>query len=168
MQKLTIDTGVREYQVNGNGVLRFNPGDINLYNRFFEAVPRIEALGTEMSAKAAALDEAAGPAETRGQDMFALMRDYDVRAKAMLAEVFGPGNDFDALLGGVNLMAVADNGSYVIANLLDALAPIITEGAQRSLDAKADAAARKATANRAQRRAAAKAVGGPRGAAPKE
>lgn len=34
MQTLQIDTGVEEFEVNGRGVLRFNPGDPNLYHRF--------------------------------------------------------------------------------------------------------------------------------------
>ena len=31
MEKLSFDTGIREYDVNGNGVLRFNPSDPNVY-----------------------------------------------------------------------------------------------------------------------------------------
>ena len=39
MEQLTIDTGLREYAVNGGpehggGVLRFNPSDPNVYSRF--------------------------------------------------------------------------------------------------------------------------------------
>ena len=37
MHKLLVDTGVEEFEVNGRGVLRFNPGDPNLYHRFFAA-----------------------------------------------------------------------------------------------------------------------------------
>ena len=37
MKKLNIDTGVEELSVNGQGVLRFNPADPNLYHRFFAA-----------------------------------------------------------------------------------------------------------------------------------
>ena len=37
MKKLNIDTGVEEFSVNGQGVLRFNPADPNLYHRFFAA-----------------------------------------------------------------------------------------------------------------------------------
>ncbi|MCO7108664.1 hypothetical protein NIA69_05110 [Gemmiger formicilis] len=32
--ELNIDTGVEEFRVNGRGVLRFNPADLNLYHRF--------------------------------------------------------------------------------------------------------------------------------------
>ena len=37
MQELNIDTGVREYRINGGGVLRFNPSDPNVYSRFLQA-----------------------------------------------------------------------------------------------------------------------------------
>ncbi len=37
MKQLTIDTGVQEFEINGSGVLRFNPSDPNVYNRFFAA-----------------------------------------------------------------------------------------------------------------------------------
>ena len=57
---------------------------------------------------------------------------------------------------GVNLAAVAGNGRRVVTNLLDALTPIIREGAERSMEEKADKAVQTAKANRAARRAAAK------------
>ena len=43
----------------------------------------------------------------------ALLADYDGRIKALLGGVFGPENDFDAALGGVNLAGVAavENGN---------------------------------------------------------
>lgn len=59
-------------------------------------------------------------------------------------------------LHGVNLAAVAGNGRRVVTNLLDALTPIIREGAERSMEEKADKAVQTAKANRAARRAAAK------------
>ena len=34
MQNLAIDTGMKEYLINNRAVLRFNPGDPNLYHRF--------------------------------------------------------------------------------------------------------------------------------------
>ena len=37
MEKLQFDSGIKEYKINGAGVLRFNPGDPNLYARFLEA-----------------------------------------------------------------------------------------------------------------------------------
>ena len=74
----------------------------------------------------------------------------DREIKEKLSGVFGPGNDFDALLGGVNVMAVGNNGQRVITNLLNALAPCIEEGAERHMKD----AAQEAKLGRAQRRAA--------------
>ena len=63
----------------------------------------------------------------------------------------GAENDFDAVLGGVNLAGVATNGKRVVQNLLEALTPILQQGAQRHLDARADAAVAEADAARAAR-----------------
>ena len=81
----------------------------------------------------------------------ALLADYDGRIKALLGGVFGPENDFDAALGGVNLAGVAANGKRVVQNLLEALAPILQQGAQRHLEARAEAAEAEAAAARAAR-----------------
>ena len=132
---LTIDTGVEEYTLNGRGVLRFNPADPNLYHRFFAAGRTLARYDEELTAalqNAPAGDEAAG---------LALLQQYDAKIKALLGEIFGGGNDFDALLEGVNLAAVATNGKRVVQNLLEALTPVLQAGAQRRLDAAADAAA---------------------------
>ena len=43
MQKLNVDIGVREFQI-GEGVLRLNPSDPNVYQRFMEALPKVEAV----------------------------------------------------------------------------------------------------------------------------
>ena len=44
MEQLFIDSGIKEYQINGKGVLRFNPSDPNVYARFLELVPKIESI----------------------------------------------------------------------------------------------------------------------------
>ena len=63
--------------------------------------------------------------------------------------MFGEENDFDALLGGVNLLAVAGNGERVITNLLQALLPVLTEGAKLCAAGQAEQAVEKAQARRA-------------------
>ena len=153
MQNLTIDTGVQEFSVNGRGVLRFNPGDPNVYHRFFDAKEPLARLDEELSAALTGLEEQALPEEERAVRALALMADYDRRIKALLTGIFGPGNDFDALLEGVNLAGVACNGKRVVQNLLEALAPLLADGAQRSLTARADAAVAAAEADRAARQA---------------
>ena len=68
--------------------------------------------------------------------------------KQVLGWVFAPGNDFDKILGGVNLLAVANNGQRVVTNLLDALQPILLEGAERCAREKVDDAVTKARQRR--------------------
>lgn len=148
MKQLTIDTGVEEFCINGRGVLRFNPADPNLYHRFFDAGRDLEALDKELAEKTAALPEGTDEAAEAG---LALLAEYDCRIKALLGEIFGPENDFDAALGGVNLAGVAANGKRVVQNLLEALTPILQEGARRHLTAQADAAVAEADAARAAR-----------------
>lgn len=147
MKQLTIDTGVEEFCINGRGVLRFNPADPNLYHRFFDAGRDLEALDKELAEKTAALPEGDEAAEAG----LALLAEYDRRIKALLGEIFGPENDFDAALGGVNLAGVAANGKRVVQNLLEALTPLLQEGARRHLTAQADAAVAEADAARAAR-----------------
>ena len=147
MQELNIDTGVREYRINGGGVLRFNPSDPNVYSRFLQAADRIAAIEQEMAEEGRA-------AAATGQKALELLEKADRKTKEVLTWVFGEENDFDRLLGGVNLMAVAGNGERVVTNLLDALRPIIMDGASRFYEDKANAAVAKAQANREARRAA--------------
>ena len=65
MIKLNIDTGVEEFEINGGemaggGVLRFNPSDPNVYNRFFEARDRLIEMDQEIGERQQALrDETA-------------------------------------------------------------------------------------------------------------
>lgn len=44
MQKITFDTGIKTYQINDSGVLRFNPSDPNLYKRFKDLRVEIEQI----------------------------------------------------------------------------------------------------------------------------
>lgn len=81
------------------------------------------------------------------------MEETDRKVKRTLNEVFGEPNDFDALLEGVNLMAVASNGERVVTNLLAALAPVLEQGARECAEQSAASAVRQAEKNRAARRA---------------
>lgn len=144
MEQLTIDTGLREYAVNGGpehggGVLRFNPSDPNVYSRFCTLQNQLQELEQQVQAQS-----------PTGTDAIQLLAQADQRAKGLLAEVFGPGNDFDAMLGGTNLLAVAGNGERVITNLFAALQPILEAGARQCADAKATLAVQQAQAARAR------------------
>ena len=134
MEKITFDAGVKSYRINGGGVLKFNPADPNLYARFMEAVEKIKALELDLQ-------------QLPGDPLDQLCR-MDQQVKKTLSWVFGGDNDFDALLGKVNLLAVASNGERVITNLLQALLPVLTEGAQLCAGSQVQAARAKAQARR--------------------
>ena len=88
--------------------------------------------------------------EADGAAVVQLLNRADKEIKGILSWVFGQENDFDTILGGVNLLAVADNGQRVVTNLLEALQPILVEGAERCAKEKVDAALRKAKSRRGE------------------
>lgn len=148
-QTLQFDDGLLRLEINGSGLLTFNPTDFNVYQRFFQLLQELPQLEQRY------IQQVEIPA-ARGDEMALAGRELD-RALALdreikdrLGQVFGPGNDFDRLLGGVNVMALGGNGERVITNLLNALSPYIQEGAQRHMDSAAQAA----KLSREQRRAA--------------
>ena len=49
MEKIQFDSGVRSYRINGGQVLRFNPGDPNLYARFLDSLEELTALEAELT-----------------------------------------------------------------------------------------------------------------------
>ena len=122
MKKITFDSGLRKYEL-GNGVLSFNPLDPNLYERFVEATEKLQHLEEEML-------KSAKDAEITGVDALVILKGVDNKAKTILNNVFGGANDFDHMLAGVNLMAVATNGERAITNLMNALTPILEQGAK--------------------------------------
>lgn len=133
MENIQFDSGIRTYRINGEGVLRFNPGDPNVYARFLEAVEKLKAAEEELTRQAETAKET---------QIVELMTQADRKMKEILDWVFGGDNDFGAILKGVNLLAVADNGERVITNLFTALEPVLVEGAKRcagELAAKAKA-----------------------------
>lgn len=81
MEQLTIDTGLREYAVNGGpehggGVLRFNPSDPNVYSRFCTLQNQLQELEQQVQAQS-----------PTGTDAIQLLAQADQRAKGLLAEV---------------------------------------------------------------------------------
>lgn len=149
MQRIVFDSGIREYQL-GNGVLRFNPGDPNVYARFMKAGEKITAIESALVEKGKAIDASD---EKNGAAVLQLMAEADKEVKQVLNWIFGAGNDFDQMLGGVNLLGVGDNGERVITNLFAALTPIIQDGAQKCAKQQIGNAVGKAKINRAGRRA---------------
>lgn len=137
MKKITFDTGLEEVLI-GSGVLRFNPQDPNLYARFDQAADKLRAVEQEMITKA----------EAEGADVVTILHDADRQMKDILGWVFGSGNDFDAILGGVNLLAIAQNGQRVVTNLFAALEPVLVDGAMACAKKRSEAAAKKAQSRR--------------------
>lgn len=135
MEKIQFDSGVRAYRINGSGILRFNPGDPNLYVRFLEAVEKLKGVEAELMTQAQA---------AQGEEIVKLMSRADEKMKGILNWVFGPDNDFHTLLNGVNLLAVADNGERVVTNLFAALEPVLVAGAKRCAGEQARLAREKA------------------------
>ena len=69
--------------------------------------------------------------KAEGADPIDLLHRADGEMKQVLGWVFGPGNDFDVLLEGVNLLAVGANGERVVTNLFAALQDILEAGVER-------------------------------------
>lgn len=136
MEKLQFDDGIQSFRINGGGVLRFNPADPNVYARFLEGEEKLLALEKELS----------GAAD--GAEAVERLRQVDGQMKQVLNHIFGPENDFEVLLKGVNLLAVASNGQRVVANLFAALEPVITQGAERCAAQQTALAVEKARARR--------------------
>lgn len=146
MEQLIFDSGLKEYQMPG-GILRFNPADPNVYDRFFQAVDKIKAVEQEQMAKATILEKK--KPGNMAEETLKILRETDKKMKRILNEVFANDNDFERLVQGVNLMAVGGNGERVITNLLEALMPIMEQGAKDFIGGEVDAA----KLNREQRRA---------------
>lgn len=138
MKKIVFDSGIEEILIGG-GVLRFNPGDPNLYARFEQAADKLRAVEKEMTEKAENAEE---------EKLLSLLQEADGKMKQILGWVFGAGNDFDAILQGVNLLAVAGNGQRVVTNLFAALEPVLVAGAQACAADKAAQARAKADSRR--------------------
>lgn len=146
-EKLIIDDGVIALDVNGRGLLRFNPSDPNVYQRFMRFYRDLPGIQAEYQA-----------VEEQGKDNVAFAegvldqaKEIDRKVKGRLAEVFGPVNDFDQLLDGVNVLAYGKNGKYVIENLLEALLPYMEKGIKQYRENAARAAIAQAKEDRAKR-----------------
>lgn len=105
MKKIKFDTGVEAFQV-GEGVLRFNPRDPGLYDRFLRAVSEMEAV-TARGGTATELDT----------------------ALRLELEKLLPGTDWQAVLP-QNLLALGCNGKPLVLNFLEALEGILVDGAR--------------------------------------
>ena len=145
MQQIRFDSGMKKFRINGNGVLEFNPSDPNVFARFLDATEKIKEIERELTQQASGISP-----ETAGEDTLRLMADADKKMKALLGEIFGSHNDFDAILQGVNLLAVAENGQRVVTNLFSALEPVLVDGAKACAGEAKQQAVAKARARRSK------------------
>ena len=122
MEKIQFDVGQRSYRINGGGILRFNPCDPNVYSRFLEAAAKLQAVEEELIRQTE---------EMCNEEIVKALSAADEKMKGILNWIFGGDNDFHKLLGGVNLLAVAENGERVVTNLFSALEPVMMDGAKR-------------------------------------
>lgn len=141
MEKLKFDSGIREFDLGTGTALRFNPGDPNLYVRFLAAAQKVQAVEQELVQQA----EALGSSDS-GEAVLTLLQNADKKMKEILSWVFE--NDFEKILGGMNLLAVGKNGQRVIANLFEVLQPVLVAGAQACAKEQTQAAVAKAKARR--------------------
>ena len=118
MEKISFDSGMRQFHIGQGGILRFNPADPGVYARFMECGEKLREIEKELMQKAG---------EGKGLH---LLSEADRKLKRLLSWVFGAHNDFDEILGGVSLLAKGENGQRVIVNLLSALQPVMVEGAK--------------------------------------
>lgn len=144
MEKIVFDSGVREYKLGNLGVLRFHPGDPNLYARFMEAAEEMKTIEQELVQQAKSLE-----AEDSGSAVVKLLQEADRKMKQTLNWVFGHDTDFDRLLGGVNLLAMGANGERVATNLFNALQSVLLAGAKGCVAAQTKAAVTRSKARRA-------------------
>lgn len=146
MQKLNFDLGIKEYEIGG-GVLRFNPGDPNVYSRFVAAADKLTGIEQRLTAKAKEFE-----GKKAGEAMLQLMEEADKETKELLSWIFGAQNDFEAIFCGANILGVGSNGERIITNFIHAVQPILEKGARSCAKNQVN----QAKMNRAQRRAAAK------------
>ena len=139
MEQLALDLGVQEFAL-GSGVLRFNPTDPNLYQRFMDLEPRLQELRRELLRSSRDLEDAA--------QVLQLLSETDRKFKDLLTWVFGAENDFSRLLQDVNLFANDEQGHSIAENLLCALEPVLTRGAEQFVRRCTQAAQEKARLRR--------------------
>lgn len=120
IEKITFDSGIKTYQVNESGILKFNPSDPNVYQRFNSLKSSIQQFEKEISYRSKSVKS--------GEEIVDLLREYDKKMKDQLSFVFGEWNDFDQIFSGVNVMAVSASGELIITNFLNGIRPIIEEG----------------------------------------
>lgn len=110
MEKLTFDTGIKEYEVNGGVILRFNPSDSAFVGKLFNA---FDSLDKKQEIYRAQIDSMKDKRE-----IFEIAHNQDIEMRTIIDGVFGP--ICDSLFGDMNVYAMAD-GLPVWCNFLLAI-----------------------------------------------
>lgn len=110
MEKLTFDTGIKEYEVNGGAILRFNPSDSAFVGKLFNA---FDSLDKKQEIYRAQIDSMKDKRE-----IFEIAHNQDIEMRTIIDGVFGP--ICDSLFGDMNVYAMAD-GLPVWCNFLLAI-----------------------------------------------
>ena len=80
--RLKFDDGIKEFEVNGKELLRFNPSDPNVYRRFFEVAEELPAMEEDFRKRAERLDKEDAVA------LLGLMGELDKKVKERLIYSF--------------------------------------------------------------------------------
>ena len=111
MQDLNISTGLKEYNINGQCVVRFNPTDPAFVNMIFHAFNKLDARHDEYSKLVSN--------EEDGVKLFEIARTMDKEMRETINEVLGC-DVCTPVFGDMSVYAAAD-GLPLWANLLLAI-----------------------------------------------
>lgn len=109
---LKFDTGVVEYNLNGNAKVRFNPTDTAFVERLYKVFDDLAAKQDEFQKRIDGIGE-------DGAAMFAYASERDAEMRGLIDGLLGEGVS-DALFSGMNCYALAD-GLPVWVNLMFAI-----------------------------------------------
>lgn len=111
MKELNFETGLVEYRVNGNAVVRFNPTDSNFVKRLFDAYETLDSKQEFYKKRVETI------ADKREVFIFAKEQDEEMRGiiDGLFAEPVS-----EAIFGALNVYALAD-GLPVWCNLMFAV-----------------------------------------------
>ena len=144
MEKLAFNTGIKEMDCGFGVPLRVNFADPNFYERFGHMTQRITDIEKQMAERSKTKNI------TDGNDVLRILRETDLEVKSIMNETFGLGNDFDKIMGGMNIMAVCeDTGERIVTGFLNAITPLVHNGFEAFAHGKVE----EAKMNREQRRA---------------
>lgn len=110
MKKLSFDTGVETYDLNGKVSVSFNPTDSGFVEKLMDAFDSLRSKQEDYSARLEKMD---------GAEAFQFTKELDAEMRQMLDGIFGC-TVCEPLFGSVNVYAMA-GGFPLWMNLLDVI-----------------------------------------------